>query len=149
MPRLRCTTNFWISQTLGQVGIHAVLDCAAANVDGVNVACQRGYAIVEGQRQAGPTRGVSSLSMHFRDRRGIYVRNLGELNRALADHPYTDYLAEQASIAYEHNRTPAAEYGLKWAGPVEKISAATQQSAVDLLVAAQPIEKAVRSTTPS
>lgn len=74
--------------------------------------------------------------------KGIYVRNLGALNRALADHPYSKYLVDQASTAYKHDRTPDNEYGLHWAGPIQGISAATQQSAVDLLVAAQPIEEA-------
>ncbi len=73
--------------------------------------------------------------------KGIYVRNLGELNRALEDHPYSDYLAEQASTAYDHNRTADNEYGLHWAGPIKDVSGATQQSAVDLLVAAQPADE--------
>lgn len=73
--------------------------------------------------------------------KGIYVRNLGELNLALEDHPYSDYLAEQANTSYEENRSPNDEYGLHWAGPLQGISGATQQSAVDLLVAAQPIDE--------
>lgn len=71
--------------------------------------------------------------------KGIYVRNLGELDRALADHPYRDYLIHQAKTAYDHDRTGDAQYGLHWAGPIGQTNAATQQSAVDLLVAAQPI----------
>jgi predicted alpha-1,6-mannanase (GH76 family) len=71
--------------------------------------------------------------------KGIYVRNLGELDRALTDHPYRGYLVDQATVAYEKNRTPDSEYGLHWAGPIDRINGATQQSAVDLLVAAQPI----------
>jgi len=79
--------------------------------------------------------------------KGIYVRNLGELNRALDDHPYSDYLLKQASIAHEQDRNPADEYGLHWAGPVGGVSAATQQSAVDLLVAAQPIKDAPQTSS--
>ena len=71
--------------------------------------------------------------------KGIYVRNLGELNRALSDHPYSDYLLDQADSSYDHNRTSDNEYGIHWAGPIAALSSATQQSAVDLLVAAQPI----------
>jgi hypothetical protein len=72
--------------------------------------------------------------------KGIYVRNLGELNEVLEDHPYSDYLEKQATTAHEHNRDDGDEYGLHWAGPVENVSAASQQSVVDLLVAAQPID---------
>jgi hypothetical protein len=71
--------------------------------------------------------------------KGIYVRNLGELNRALDDHPYSDCLVHQASTAYDHNRNQNNECGLHWPGPIQYISGATQRIAVDLLVAAQPI----------
>jgi predicted alpha-1,6-mannanase (GH76 family) len=71
--------------------------------------------------------------------KGIYVRNLGELNAALKDHPYSEYLIGQANIAHKHDRNDKDEYGLHWAGPVAYVSAASQQSAVDLLVAAQPV----------
>lgn len=81
--------------------------------------------------------------------KGIYVRNLGELNRALDDHPYSDYLFDQASTAYDNNRTPDNEYGLHWAGPIQHISGATQQSAVDLLVAAQPVDDPTEIPTSS
>ncbi|SDO36163.1 Glycosyl hydrolase family 76 [Nakamurella panacisegetis] len=73
--------------------------------------------------------------------KGIYVRCLGELNRALKDHPYTKYLVGQANIAHDHDRNSDNEYGLHWAGPVDHVTAASQQSAVDLLVAAQPIPR--------
>ncbi len=79
--------------------------------------------------------------------KGIYVRNLGALNRALDDHPYSDYLAHQASTAYDNDRAENNQYGLHWAGPVQHISGATQQSAVDLLVAAQPIADAPGTST--
>ncbi|MBM9466004.1 glycoside hydrolase family 76 protein [Nakamurella leprariae] len=78
--------------------------------------------------------------------KGIYVRNLGELNRALEDHPYSDYLVDQATTAYEHDRTDDNQYGLHWGGPVAFVSAATQQSAVDLLVAAQPVDEPEESS---
>lgn len=78
--------------------------------------------------------------------KGIYVRNLGELHRVLGDHPYEDYLVQQANIAHDHDRNPGNEYGLHWAGPVEHVSGASQQSAVDLLVAAQPIGAAPASS---
>lgn len=70
--------------------------------------------------------------------KGIYVRNLGELNRALEDRPYQDYLVEQATIVYEQNRADGDRYGLHWAGPVDYVNGATQASVVDLFTAAQP-----------
>ncbi|WP_353649400.1 glycoside hydrolase family 76 protein [Nakamurella sp. A5-74] len=71
--------------------------------------------------------------------KGIYVRNLGELDRALTDHPFNEYLAEQAASAFAHDRSADSGYGLRWAGPPGIVTGATQQSAVDLLVAARPI----------
>lgn len=79
--------------------------------------------------------------------KGIYVRNLGELNRALKDHPYSDYLVDQANTAHKHDRNSKDEYGLHWAGPVQYVSAASQQSAVDLLVAAQPVPDTAGGTS--
>lgn len=79
--------------------------------------------------------------------KGVFVRNLAELNRALDDHPYSDYLLEQATTAYENARTDGNQYGVHWNGPISRISAATQQSAVDLLIAAQPIEDEEESAT--
>ena len=79
--------------------------------------------------------------------KGIFVRNLGQLDRALDDHPYRDYLLDQAKTAFDKDRNDDNQYGLHWGGPLVGVSAATQQSAVDLLVAAQPIEEAVRSAS--
>lgn len=68
--------------------------------------------------------------------KGIYVRNLGELDRALPDHPYRDYLIEQATTVQENNRIDGDRYGLHWAGPVDFANSATQASVVDLFTAA-------------
>src|ERR1700712_5505981 len=50
--------------------------------------------------------------------KGIFVRNLGQLDRALTDHPYRDYLVGQAKTAYDQDRNDADQYGLDWAGPI-------------------------------
>ncbi len=68
--------------------------------------------------------------------KGAYVRGLGDLDAVLDDHPYRDYLRRQADSAHTRTRTERDTYGLHWAGPLTAPTAATQQSATDLMNAA-------------
>jgi predicted alpha-1,6-mannanase (GH76 family) len=67
--------------------------------------------------------------------KGVYVRNLAELNAALPSRPFQDYLVKQAKTSYAKDRNRFDQYGLHWAGPLRFISAATQQSATEAQVA--------------
>lgn len=69
--------------------------------------------------------------------KGIFIRNLGELDRVIQERPYTSYILKQAESIYAKNRTPLDQYGLFWSGPVDFPDASRQQSAVDALLAAE------------
>ena len=68
--------------------------------------------------------------------KGVFVRNLGELSRALGNHPYQAYLKKNAESAYSHDRNNNNQYGLNWEGPITDTAAPCQLSAVDLMNAA-------------
>ena len=68
--------------------------------------------------------------------KGVFVRNLGELSRALPNHPYHSYLVKQAQSAYQHARNNQNQYGDHWAGPFKETGVACQHSALDLMNAA-------------
>jgi len=67
--------------------------------------------------------------------KGIFVRNLGELERALPGTRFRGYLMTQARTAYANDRDDHDRYGLHWAGPFDTADGARQQSALDLMVA--------------
>ena len=68
--------------------------------------------------------------------KGIFARNLAELDTAVPGRPYARYLRIQAASAYAHDRNGADQYGLHWAGPYDQTDIARQESAVSLLTAA-------------
>ena len=70
--------------------------------------------------------------------KGIFVRNLDELDRVLPGRPYRAYLLRQAESALAFARDDQHRYGLRWAGPFDFADTARQTSAVDLLTAALP-----------
>jgi predicted alpha-1,6-mannanase (GH76 family) len=67
--------------------------------------------------------------------KGIFARNLDELDDALPGHPYRRYLRAQADSASTRDRAPGDRYGLRWAGPFDTSDIARQESAVSLLTA--------------
>lgn len=65
--------------------------------------------------------------------KGIFARNLDELNALLPGQPYRPYLLTQARSAYTRARNAADQYGLSWAGPFDSADIGRQGSAVSLL----------------
>lgn len=72
--------------------------------------------------------------------KGVFARNLGELNSALGDRPYSDYIRRNGD-AIHNNRNSFDEYGLHYEGPFEFFSAASQQSAFEMLVAQERVNR--------
>jgi predicted alpha-1,6-mannanase (GH76 family) len=67
--------------------------------------------------------------------KGIFVRNLDELDRALPDRPYAGYLRRQADLAAASSLNERHQLGMRWGGPFDRADAARQTAAVDLFTA--------------
>ncbi|MBO2453399.1 glycoside hydrolase family 76 protein [Actinomadura barringtoniae] len=66
--------------------------------------------------------------------KGIFARNLAELDKVVPGHPYRGYLRKQATSLYAHDRNAQDQYGLNWSGPFDRADISRQTSAVSLLV---------------
>lgn len=66
--------------------------------------------------------------------KGIFMRNLAELNTLLPDRPYDVYLEYNAQTAWTNDRDGNL-YGISWGGPYTDASVGTQASVISLLVA--------------
>lgn len=66
--------------------------------------------------------------------KGIFTRNLAELNVLLADKPYSDFLAANAKSVWTNDRDDNL-YGIAWKGPYMNASVGTQSSAMSLFIA--------------
>lgn len=71
--------------------------------------------------------------------KGIYMRNLGKLEAALATGRYRAFLAHNADHLWNAARGPSDALGLTWSGPFSGGDAVRQTSGLDALVAAIPL----------
>lgn len=72
--------------------------------------------------------------------KGIFVRNLMELNESFPDPKYKAFVDANADSIWKHDRSARDEFGLVWSGPFDTANAATQSSALDALVAAAEMQ---------
>jgi predicted alpha-1,6-mannanase (GH76 family) len=73
--------------------------------------------------------------------KGIFVRNLGELDEAAPNAAYERFLRANADSIWAGAHGPDYHFGLSWAAPSADANASTQSSAADALVAAARISK--------
>jgi predicted alpha-1,6-mannanase (GH76 family) len=70
--------------------------------------------------------------------KGIFVRNLRELNEAAPEERYAKAFAVNADAIWTKGRSSENTFGVVWSGPAGVADAGTQSSALDALVAAIP-----------
>ncbi|KUI63471.1 hypothetical protein VM1G_10334 [Cytospora mali] len=138
-----CTNNGGTTWTYNQgvvLGGLSELYLATGDKDYLNTAKEIADAVVSSAalspngiltEPCEPTGDCDSNQETFK---GIFSRNLGELNILLADRPYDSYLAHNARSAWENDRNSSDYYGLSWAGPYTDATVGTQSSVISLLV---------------
>ena len=123
--------ELFIGTTKGTVRVHAYLDDAVAIA---KAATKSTFLNPNGVLKApGEGDNCNGDGPSFK---GVFVRNLGELSRALERHLYHAYLEKQAESAFNHAKNNNNQYGDHWAGPLKNTAAACQHTAVDLMNAA-------------
>ena len=68
--------------------------------------------------------------------KGIFVRYLGQLQRANGSSAYRSFLRANADTAWASARNGSGQFGVRWAGPFDQADASRQSSALELLTAA-------------
>jgi predicted alpha-1,6-mannanase (GH76 family) len=72
--------------------------------------------------------------------KGIFVRNLGLLDKAAPSDRYKEFIDANADSIWANDRGPNFEFGAMWQGPFDSANAIHQSSALDTLVAALEIQ---------
>jgi predicted alpha-1,6-mannanase (GH76 family) len=75
--------------------------------------------------------------------KGIFLRNMSELNAAAPDPKDRPFLTKNADYVWNAARNGSDQIGLVWSGPFDAADASRQSSALDALVAAIPYSEPV------
>ncbi len=78
---------------------------------------------------------AARLDTNTRSFKGIFVRDLEVLAVTARTSQFNAFFRRQAQSIEVHDTSSAVELGMSWAGPLADVSAATQASALDALVA--------------
>lgn len=65
--------------------------------------------------------------------KGVFIRNLAELNEANPEHNYTKFLQTNADSLWNNNRNENNEVGTVWSGPLQFFSEVSQSAGLDCL----------------
>lgn len=71
--------------------------------------------------------------------KGVFARNLMYLQKVHGEDLFVDFLKSNADSIWKSNRTDNGTMGVFWQGPLQNITAASQSSALDCLVAAASV----------
>lgn len=74
--------------------------------------------------------------------KGIFVRNLMELDDSFSDTRYKQFVEANAESIWNHSQGPNYQFGQVWSGPFDVGSAGSQSSALDAFVAAVKMKQA-------
>ncbi|KAI1290535.1 putative glycosyl hydrolase [Xylaria venustula] len=66
--------------------------------------------------------------------KGIFIRGLSKLDAVFDDHPYQEYIQQNAQSVYDNARNSTNFYGFAWQGPFDTGTIGRQESVVDLLL---------------
>lgn len=136
-----CTSNdglFW-SYNYGVI-IGGLLELYQANANSTYITIAENIAIAA-MAELSDSRGIlqekcepncGSDAPQFK---GIFMRNLQYLQQASPNDTYKDFVQNNADAIWSHDQGSNQTLGLTWSGPPGQVTAATQSSALDALVA--------------
>jgi predicted alpha-1,6-mannanase (GH76 family) len=73
--------------------------------------------------------------------KGIFARNLAQLQRRLPDSLYVSFLQANANAVWNRARTSTNHFSVVWSGPPQEDNASALSSALDVLVAAASLKE--------
>ncbi|MDR3701202.1 MAG: glycoside hydrolase family 76 protein [Candidatus Sulfopaludibacter sp.] len=76
--------------------------------------------------------------------KGIFVRNLAELDQSFPMPGYARFLAANAESIWNRAQGPGYQFGQTWSGPFDATNAGVQASALDCIIAAAETQRKVR-----